>query len=505
MMKKTLDENFRDHLLHKEKILANIKSAPPISIFLIALFIAVFFGAVFVWLEFGDVIMKWLVGIIPSSLIVVFTAVLKWWQHVTAQTKEITAQFSDNVNKLKVQGAVSDIETAFTNESTTEIQKELKKISEIKKRLKILEGESMHDVVRDRVESDVYLSKLGPLHQVKEDLDRLSESMFNKYDQEVEDRKRHSDIELKKREDETIQQELEPFINSQPHLQIDLQKSKNRKDSNRFPVVTYGDFTFWALHYTSTTTPRCSIGPIHLLKGKESTKNGWLVVGINHKKKEFKTLKKWDDEPNGSTTLGGISMNKGLKRCIFTFVVKKNKKLRVNEGEIEREIDFDYLIHTKEGYKKLLQNDPKVRIRIRKEEEGMDEEAITLLKSTEGIFKRDMFPRGKPRIFIFIDDLDRTDPDKILDVLEAMQLLASTPLFVIVAAIDSRYVCLSLEHKERYNKILRSNQSPTGMDFLEKIFQASYRLPTILKIKWKNLYRAKLLSKMRKSAAGLLR
>ncbi len=474
MMQRTLEENFRDHLSYLEKILVYVKSAPISSIFLIALLIAVFYGVVILWREFGDAILKWLVGIIPSSFLVVFTAVLKWSRHVTAQTKEFTAEFSDNVNKLKVQGAVSDIETAFTNEATTEIQKEFKKISEIKKRLTILEGESMHDVVIDRVESDVYLNKLGLLHQVKEDLDRLSESMNNKYEQELQNRKRHSDIKQIEKNDETTRRELKPFIDSQPHLQIDLQKSK-KDDSNRFPVVTYGDFTFWALHYTSTTPARCGIGPRRLLKGKQSTKNGWLVVGIN-RDKEVKILKNWDDKPNESTTLRGIIMEKGLKRCIFTFSVRSNK----NKREIEREIDFDYLIDTKEGYRQLLRgNYPKVEV--------MDDEGTTLLKSTKGTSKRDMFPRGKPRIIIFIDDLDRTDPDKILDVLEAMQLLVSTPLFVIVAAIDSRYVCLSLEYKDQYDKILRSHQSPTGMDFLEKIFQASYRLPTITEDKMKDL------------------
>ena len=89
-----------------------------------------------------------------------------------------------------------------------------------------------------------------------------------------------------------------------------------------------------------------------------------------------------------------------------------------------------------------------------------------------------MFPRGKPRIVLFVDDLDRCEPERVIDVLEALQLLVKTKLFVVVVAIDSRYVCLSLE-KKKYKDILRSRKSPTGMDFLEKIIQIPFRLPNI--------------------------
>ena len=55
-----------------------------------------------------------------------------------------------------------------------------------------------------------------------------------------------------------------------------------------------------------------------------------------------------------------------------------------------------------------------------------------------------MFPRGKPRIILFIDDLDRCDePDKVVEVLEAMQLLVKTDLFVVVPAIDLRLTAFS--------------------------------------------------------------
>ena len=43
----------------------------------------------------------------------------------------------------------------------------------------------MQSIVKDRVESDAYLNKLGIVHQAKEDLDRLDAAMHNKYLQEI--------------------------------------------------------------------------------------------------------------------------------------------------------------------------------------------------------------------------------------------------------------------------------------------------------------------------------
>jgi len=92
---------------------------------------------------------------------------------------------------------------------------------------------------------------------------------------------------------------------------------------------------------------------------------------------------------------------------------------------------------------------------------------------------KEILPRGMPRVVLNIDDLDRCDPMKVVDVLEALQLLVWNKLFVAVVAIDSHYVCLSLEEK-KYKDILSSHSSPTGMDFMEKIIQVPYRLPPII-------------------------
>ncbi len=90
---------------------------------------------------------------------------------------------------------------------------------------------------------------------------------------------------------------------------------------------------------------------------------------------------------------------------------------------------------------------------------------------------KESFPRGDPRIVLFIDDLDRCPPPKVVETLEAVQLLVDSKLFVVVLAIDTRYVTLCLE--EHYKNILVPKQHPSGMDYIEKIIQLPYRVPPI--------------------------
>lgn len=86
----------------------------------------------------------------------------------------------------------------------------------------------------------------------------------------------------------------------------------------------------------------------------------------------------------------------------------------------------------------------------------------------------ELFPRGKPRILLLIDDLDRCPPPKVVEVLEAAQLLVKTSLFVVVIAMDVRYVTRALEHE--YAGVLTPHGEPSGLDYIEKIIQIPYRV-----------------------------
>ncbi|MCU1572328.1 MAG: hypothetical protein JWO93_410, partial [Micrococcaceae bacterium] len=54
-------------------------------------------------------------------------------------------------------------------------------------------------------------------------------------------------------------------------------------------------------------------------------------------------------------------------------------------------------------------------------------------------------PGGPPnRIVLYIDDLDRCPPERVVDVLEAVHLLLSFELFVVVVAVDTRWLTSAL-------------------------------------------------------------
>jgi hypothetical protein len=86
------------------------------------------------------------------------------------------------------------------------------------------------------------------------------------------------------------------------------------------------------------------------------------------------------------------------------------------------------------------------------------------------------------RIVLYIDDLDRCPTDKVIQVLQAVHLLLAFPLFVVVVAVDARWIAGALH--ERYGGLLSAgdaasrNGTPaaryvaaTPVDYLEKIFQ----------------------------------
>jgi hypothetical protein len=109
-------------------------------------------------------------------------------------------------------------------------------------------------------------------------------------------------------------------------------------------------------------------------------------------------------------------------------------------------------------------------------------------------------PETLNRIILYIDDLDRCEAERVIDVLQAVHLLLAFPLFVVVVAVDSRWLAHSLE--EHYpaltispknggppsrdeDKVQPKNgdpqsrdgdkvDQPSPSDYLEKIFQVPF-------------------------------
>ncbi|MCL4820277.1 MAG: hypothetical protein KJ067_14110 [Vicinamibacteria bacterium] len=101
------------------------------------------------------------------------------------------------------------------------------------------------------------------------------------------------------------------------------------------------------------------------------------------------------------------------------------------------------------------------------------------------------------RIVLYIDDLDRCPPQRVVEVLQAVHLLLALRLFVVVVAVDARWVRNSLQarHREMFERqqafgatqedvrqrLAATSPDPdhvaTPLDYLEKIFQIPYWLP----------------------------
>lgn len=88
------------------------------------------------------------------------------------------------------------------------------------------------------------------------------------------------------------------------------------------------------------------------------------------------------------------------------------------------------------------------------------------------------FERPLERIILYIDDLDRCPNERVIEVLEAVNLLMAYPLFVVVVGVDPRWVKNALD--EKYTSQFKNNTSnkesiePSG--YLEKIFQIPFQL-----------------------------
>lgn len=86
------------------------------------------------------------------------------------------------------------------------------------------------------------------------------------------------------------------------------------------------------------------------------------------------------------------------------------------------------------------------------------------------------------RVVLYVDDLDRCPPARVVDVLAAVHLLLALPLFVVVVGVDARWLRRSLNvHDERLFGTGRvgSVTDHDPIDYLDKIFQIPFALRTM--------------------------
>jgi hypothetical protein len=87
---------------------------------------------------------------------------------------------------------------------------------------------------------------------------------------------------------------------------------------------------------------------------------------------------------------------------------------------------------------------------------------------------------GPPnRIVLYIDDLDRCPPRRVVEVLEAVHLLLAFPLFVVVVAVDTRWLESSLSEALPALAPEEGEDKPSPQDYVEKIFQIPFWIESI--------------------------
>lgn len=100
---------------------------------------------------------------------------------------------------------------------------------------------------------------------------------------------------------------------------------------------------------------------------------------------------------------------------------------------------------------------------------------------------RKAFDKPLQRIILYIDDLDRCPEERVVEVLEAVNLLMAFPLFVVVVGVDPRWVKNALikkYHLQFTGHMKGSNKEVDSLgmevinpsDYLEKIFQIPFHL-----------------------------
>lgn len=81
---------------------------------------------------------------------------------------------------------------------------------------------------------------------------------------------------------------------------------------------------------------------------------------------------------------------------------------------------------------------------------------------------------GKDRVIMFVDDLDRLNPEKAIELLEVLKNFLDCDNCVFILAIDYKVVYKGV--KLKYNNVLDENK---GKAFFEKIIQLPFKVPVV--------------------------
>jgi hypothetical protein len=98
------------------------------------------------------------------------------------------------------------------------------------------------------------------------------------------------------------------------------------------------------------------------------------------------------------------------------------------------------------------------------------------LRSTLATLAKDLARSGKkgkpgPRLVFLIDDLDRCQPDEIIDVLESVKLFLDVENVVVILAVDKEVIDRGIEVRYTKFEFAKERAEALGAEYLEKMVQ----------------------------------
>lgn len=86
---------------------------------------------------------------------------------------------------------------------------------------------------------------------------------------------------------------------------------------------------------------------------------------------------------------------------------------------------------------------------------------------------------GKDPVYVFIDDLDRAQPDVALDIMESIRIALAKGDCIYILAVDQRLIAqgLRLRYRDLFAKAEDLDVEAKGKEYLEKIIQFTTRVP----------------------------
>lgn len=175
---------------------------------------------------------------------------------------------------------------------------------------------------------------------------------------------------------------------------------------------------------------------------------------------------------------------------ISTIISDMSKKLSTKKGLIEKaknlvkSINIFGLIKKGLGYGLDIALNKGANIieglvgeKVQKEDGEETETSLReSIKEFSNIFSEIFLETGLKRVVVYIDELDRCSPEKIIDVLESIRLFAFVPGISFVIGADERLIKYAVDCK--YEN-LPGNDVSIGKEYLDKLIQYTIYIPVL--------------------------